>query len=328
MPGTMAVLSYTRKDDEFYGGYITAFRKTLESAVHVVTGREDFHLFQDVEGIVIGEQWQKKLAAVISEASFLVPMVSPLFLNSEPCREEVRLFLEHERQLQRDDLILPVYFQHSAKLEKEDEKRKDPVAVELAKRQMFDWRENADVPLQEPAARKAIKELARAVATAIERLDSAGAPSSPGPTTRSAEESPAAARGVESVYGQAKREKLSERVILWVDDNQENNEWERRALESYGVRFDLAIDTDQAMRLLEGDKDRFAAVISDLGRGFDRRAGYTLLGQMREAGMSTPYFIYSTSRSPDRVREAKNRGAQGATNDPDELVAMVLAAIR
>src|SRR5690606_22248027 len=98
----------------------TAFRKTLESAVHVVTGREDFRIFQDVEGIVIGEQWQKKLAEVIGSANFLVPMVSPLFFNSEPCREEVALFLAHERQLQRDDLILPVYFLSSPKLEKDE----------------------------------------------------------------------------------------------------------------------------------------------------------------------------------------------------------------
>jgi hypothetical protein len=49
MSETMAVLSYTRKDDEFFGGYITAFRKTLESAVHVVTGLETFRIFQDVE---------------------------------------------------------------------------------------------------------------------------------------------------------------------------------------------------------------------------------------------------------------------------------------
>jgi hypothetical protein len=61
------------KDDEFFGGYITAFHKTLESAVHVVTGMEEFHIFQDVEGIVLGEQWQKKLTDVIDAANLLVP---------------------------------------------------------------------------------------------------------------------------------------------------------------------------------------------------------------------------------------------------------------
>lgn len=47
-------LSYTHMDDEFFGGYITEFRKMLENAVHVVSGERSFELFQDSEGIVIG----------------------------------------------------------------------------------------------------------------------------------------------------------------------------------------------------------------------------------------------------------------------------------
>ena len=60
MPEPQAFLSYTRKDDEFFGGYITAFRKMLENAVQVVTGDRSFRVFQDIEGVVIGENWQKK----------------------------------------------------------------------------------------------------------------------------------------------------------------------------------------------------------------------------------------------------------------------------
>ncbi|MGQ0593075.1 MAG: hypothetical protein ACT4QB_10610 [Gammaproteobacteria bacterium] len=33
-----------------------------------------FQVFQDIEGIVIGENWQKKLAEVVHKSSFLVPM--------------------------------------------------------------------------------------------------------------------------------------------------------------------------------------------------------------------------------------------------------------
>ena len=79
MTEPLAFLSYTRKDDEFFGRYITAFRKALENAVHVVSGDERFRVFQDVEGIVIGEKWQKKLAEAINQSSVFVPMLSPLF---------------------------------------------------------------------------------------------------------------------------------------------------------------------------------------------------------------------------------------------------------
>ena len=44
MTKALAFLSYTRKDDEFFGGYITAFRKMLENAVHVVTGDTHFQV--------------------------------------------------------------------------------------------------------------------------------------------------------------------------------------------------------------------------------------------------------------------------------------------
>ena len=62
MTEPLGFLSYTRRDDQFFGGYITKFREALEAGVQVVTGDRGFKLFQDIEGIVIGEQWEKKLA--------------------------------------------------------------------------------------------------------------------------------------------------------------------------------------------------------------------------------------------------------------------------
>jgi CheY-like chemotaxis protein len=322
MPQAVAFLSYTRKDDEFFGGYITAFRKTLESAVHVVTGVEDFRLFQDVEGIVLGEQWQKKIADVVNLATCMLPMLSPLFFSSTACRQEVDLFFVRERQLQRDDLILPVYFFTCPKLEKPEETARDPMAVELAKRHMFDWRENATVPLQEPKVRGAVLTLARQVATALERLEDVSKRSQPPSSAMETMIDDSVTR----TYGHAKREELSESVVLWVDDQPNDNVWERRALESYGVRCVLATNTDEGQaRLAERS---FAAVISDFSRKDDRRGGYTLLQLMRASENQTPYFIYSSSREPAFVKAAADRGAQGATNDPDELVAMVIAAIR
>jgi hypothetical protein len=44
-----AFLSYTRLDDEFFGGAITSLKKFLELGVKVVTGQRDFSIFQDVK---------------------------------------------------------------------------------------------------------------------------------------------------------------------------------------------------------------------------------------------------------------------------------------
>jgi CheY-like chemotaxis protein len=332
MTQPLAFLSYTRKDDEFFGGYISAFRKTLENAVHVVSGQETFSIFQDVEGIVIGENWRKKLADVIQDSSFFVPMLSPLFFNSKPCRAEIELFLAHEKALGRDDLLLPIYFLSSAKLEKEEERDKDPIASQIAARQMFDWREKANVPLQEPAARAAILNLAGQISAAIERLETSGRKRGFAPATAAPaggyEDFASDPRLNNGVSRNTKREELVAQHILWVDDEPENNEWERRALESYGVRFALAHDTDEAIRLLSG-KNGFAAVISDMGRPGDRNAGFTLLERLRESPERTqPYFIYTSAQAAKRATPASGPQPQGITADPDALVEMVVAALR
>ena len=120
---------------------------------------------------------------------------------------------------------------------------------------------------------------------------------------------------------------MNPRTILWVDDNPDNNIWERRALESYGVRFVLARDTAEAERQLQV-QGPFAAIISDMGRGSDPQAGYTLLSRVRAAGMQVPYFIYTTPRAARLWPIARLRGAKGITGDPDALVEMVVAEIR
>jgi CheY-like chemotaxis protein len=330
MPNSTGVLSYTRKDDEFFGGYITSFRKSLELGVHVVTGEESFSLFQDIDGIVIGEQWQKKIAEVIDESTFLIPMLSPLFFNSVPCREEVELFLGHERALRRDDLILPVYFIESPKLEKTEETAKDPIATEIEKRHRYDWRERAKLPLHDPAAREAILELSRAIASALARVEPAKSETAeevPEVTTAEAHRlGLEAASRAGTVQSTSRREQPSERTILWVDDHPDNNAWERRALQSYGIRFVLATRTEEALKHLGAG--HFDAIISDMARRGDDQAGFTLLDLARKAGIHVPFFIYCGRQAPRIRDEAERRGARGVTNDPDELVAMVVAATR
>jgi CheY-like chemotaxis protein len=331
MSNATGFLSYTRIDDEFHGGYITSFRKTLENAVHVVTGERTFKVFQDVEGIVIGEQWKKKLAEVIHESSFFVPMLTPLFFNSQPCREELFEFLQHERSLDRDDLILPIYFFTSPKLEKEEERAKDPLAIELGKRQVFDWREKADVPLDQPVARRSIVELAGEIARRLPDVPVTKRSARIGSVDETRAEADAVAADphlATGVVGNLKREAPQSRSVLWVDDSPRNNLWERKALESYGMRFALALDTTSAQRAIL-ERGPFAAIISDMGRPGDKQAGMTLLEWIRENKIDTPYFIYTTSRSATLLRPLVGlRGGQGITANPDELVEMVVAATR
>lgn len=113
--------------------------------------------------------------------------------------------------------------------------------------------------------------------------------------------------------------------ILWVDDRPENNIYERKAFEALGLTFTLALSTDQALEYLQHNK--VATIISDMGRQEGPSEGYVLLEALRNQGDKTPFFIYAGSNLPEHKKEAIKRGAQGSTNNAQELFSMVTKAI-
>lgn len=113
--------------------------------------------------------------------------------------------------------------------------------------------------------------------------------------------------------------------VLWVDDRPNNNIHERRAFEAFGLKFTLAGSTDEALR--EISRQRFAAVISDMGRREGPREGYVLLEKLRQQGNQIPLFFYANSNAPEHKRETEERGGQGCTNNAQELFQMVTKAV-
>ncbi len=113
--------------------------------------------------------------------------------------------------------------------------------------------------------------------------------------------------------------------VLWVDDQPDNNRYERQALEAFGIRIDLSTSTDDALERIQ--RRSYDLIISDMGRLPDARAGYTLLDQLRSVGDQTPFIIYASSRDPKHVREAREHGAIGCTNSPQELITMVTTVL-
>ncbi len=121
--------------------------------------------------------------------------------------------------------------------------------------------------------------------------------------------------------------KLSEANILWVDDRPDNNVYERRALETLGIRFTLSLSTDDALDKLRHHPVFYQAIISDMGRPPDPQAGYTLLNCLQDEGFHIPFIIYAGSNSSEHKQMAKEKGAFGSTNNPQELFQMVIDAV-
>ena len=113
--------------------------------------------------------------------------------------------------------------------------------------------------------------------------------------------------------------------ILWVDDRPEDNVYERQAFEVMGLKFSLALSKDEALAAM--GRQRFAAVISDMGRKEGPSESYPLLDAMRVERNQTPVFFYAGSNAPEHARETREHGGQGCANNAQELFRLVTNAV-
>jgi parallel beta-helix repeat protein len=154
-----AFMSYARFNDQHDDGQLTAFCQRLADEIRVQTG-EDFLIFQDRTDIAWGQNWQHRIDQALGTVTLLLVIITPGFIRSQACRDEVRQFLDRERDLGRDDLILPVYYVSTPEIDDPGRRDTDPLAAALAARQYADWRDLRFEPATSPVARKAIAQLA------------------------------------------------------------------------------------------------------------------------------------------------------------------------
>lgn len=167
----IAFMSYARLDDKYTEGHLTGFRERLEGAVRLHTGRNPFEIFQDKIHLRFGDNWKRRIKESLDEAMFFIPIITPRFFISDACREELGCFLERESELQRDNLIFPVYYVDTKLINDESARIKDPLAQAIASRQYADWRELRLEPLSSPEAIKAVDKLGKQIALAYDRLN-------------------------------------------------------------------------------------------------------------------------------------------------------------
>lgn len=183
----VAFMSYAHRDDR--DGRLTRFRDRLERELGQQTGA-DVRIFKDSDDIELGEQWRKRLAEGLAASTFLLPIITPSFVMSPYCRQELETFLLHEQAVGREDLVLPVYYIDCEDfLTSRSDEPADATARAVLERQYFDWRE-----LRHMSGRRVDRErtrLAKQIRTAMARVHVVPSPRSPAQPAPTATRQPA-----------------------------------------------------------------------------------------------------------------------------------------
>jgi len=160
-----AFMCYVRKDNT--NGYLSKLREKLEQQVSDLLG-DDFDIFQDSNDINWGQNWKQRIEESIDETTFFVPILSPRFLKSKNCREELSAFLEREKELHRKDLILPIYYIDNPMMNKPETITDDELAKTIAAHQFVDWRKLKHESFESTEVKKMIEKLAIQIRDALE----------------------------------------------------------------------------------------------------------------------------------------------------------------
>jgi formylglycine-generating enzyme required for sulfatase activity len=151
--------SYTSSDDVASGGDLSQLRRVLRNDLQRLIGREpEVRIFQDANAIPKGADWEDRINEALDTASFIIPILTPAFLQSEWCCKEVLRFREREKALGRNNLIFPFHLTNTDHLDIGDprEVRDKTVHALLRSRQMLDFR---PLELEDPTNRLVLRKL-------------------------------------------------------------------------------------------------------------------------------------------------------------------------
>lgn len=181
--------SYARDDDTNLEKALSNLRYRIARRVSAVTG-QDVSLFQDISDIRTGDNWRRVLQEKLSAASFLMPIITPRFLNSTWCRDEVEGFCQAARAGGLEPVLFPIYYIRDRRFDEPSTASSDALIKQLREFQYFDFRE-LQFETDDRIVEREIHKLAEAIES---RLYEAAAMAAPAGATGPAEVLP---RGIE-----------------------------------------------------------------------------------------------------------------------------------
>ena len=152
------------------------FRERLVREVSMHT-RQELTILQDRNDSLWVQLWKDRVEDHLDDVTFLIAILTPRYFLDADCRSELGRFLDREQELNRDDLVLPVYYVTAPVLEDRDRWMRDDLA-RRTKEHLFhvDWREVRFEPFTSPLVGQKMEELAIQIGNSFDRPQGAAPP--------------------------------------------------------------------------------------------------------------------------------------------------------
>ena len=168
--------SYHRPDGGHSDGRMARLHALLEGEIRGRVG-EAVRIFRDEETLRVGAEWEREINDELDRSSFLIAVVTPGFLRSKWCCDEVLRFRQREAALGRHDLIFPIHYIDVADFRAHRRGEcHDPAVLDLLyQRQLLPFENFRHDDTSDPTVRRIIGRLARDIYARLYALDEAPA---------------------------------------------------------------------------------------------------------------------------------------------------------
>lgn len=169
--------SCSRRDGSLFGRRLDKLHSLLLSELQAQHGHAPIELLQDSE--TVGARPDEfDVRRMLDKSTFFIPIITPNYIQSAWCCEEVRFFLRRERELfaahpglPRRGRIVPIQLLDISTTEPAD----PTILAELEQRQWLDLREMPHVRPKDPRVRRKLAELAEEILDLLIVEESVGA---------------------------------------------------------------------------------------------------------------------------------------------------------
>lgn len=180
--------SYSRIDWDADQETFSNLVSKIETQSRAAHGSREFSLWRDENGLRWGVDWRSRLHQQIDATNLFFVLLSPSWIKSEICREELSAFLKREADQSWTGRVFVVQIREIPADDPEINTEMRQILVQLEKRQAKRWRSllDADQATRETAFRQAGEEIAEVLRLVIAKhsIEEVPAHSPPSPPTK------------------------------------------------------------------------------------------------------------------------------------------------